>query len=379
MRRSSLYLHLTLRSDTSILHAFANSHRPQSGDHDCAISPPNPNHHSGSPFGARQSAVHIGSSSRHADIVLDGTLLSTPQAYRRCLRVCRISPLARQTNSDIGCSPDPSTPVKPLGQPKYTITKETPPSSSKLASRPQVPDCPPPPLTRPSTVNNLNASPAASPNIQSSVPKPFLAAHEAPSPSSKAVTHPEIPKYRFPPTPPLPKEWNGTHDHAMCVLDTCNYSLNAIVKKLRSAFPELSKAPLTPTMVDKRLRVLDQNPDIDYFRTGLEHANREGLEKARRGKAISTDTGPSGYDTRIPADPRVSTLTSPTSTIDSSFLSSVPSLPDLPKTLREARHESGLSTKTTESSTSQSRHSTRPFDTGFLSHRTPTPEKNASQ
>jgi hypothetical protein len=283
------------------------------------------------------------------------------------------------TSSNIRYSQDPSTPVKPLGQPKYTITKETPPSSSKLASRPPtpVPDCPPPPLTRQSTVNNLTAPSTISPIIEPSASKPFFAAHEAPSSSTEVSTTPEIAVYRFPPTPPLPKEWNGVHDHAMCVLDTCNYSLSAIVKKLRSAFPELSKAPLTPTMVDKRLRVLDQNPDIDYFRTGLEHANREGMEKARRGKTVSTDNGPSGYDTRIPADPRVSTLTSPTSTIDSSLLSSVPSLPDLPKKLIEARQESDLSTKTTSSRASYGQ-STRIFDTGFLSHRTPAPEKTES-
>ncbi|KAI4750411.1 hypothetical protein E4T52_17020 [Aureobasidium sp. EXF-3400] len=289
---------------------------------------------------------------------------------------------AHRRRTDGASDQDPSTPVKPLGQPKYTITKETPPSSSKLASRPPtpVPDCPPPPLTRQSTVNNLTAPSAASPIIQSSVSKPSFAAHEAPSPSSKVPAPTEIPVYRFPPTPPLPKEWNGTHDHAICVLDTCNYSLNAIVKKLRSAFPELSKAPLTPTMVDKRLRVLDQNPDIDYFRTGLEHANREGMEKARRGKAVSTETGPSGYDTQIPADPRVSTLTAPTSTINSSFLSSAPSLPDLPKKFTEARHQSDHSTKTTDSHTSQAGHSTRAFDTGFLSHRTPaTAENDVSQ
>jgi hypothetical protein len=160
----------------------------------------------------------------------------------------------------------------------------------------------------------------------------------------------------------------------MCVLDACNYSLNAIVKKLRTVFSELSKAPLTPNMVDKRLRVLDQNPDIDYFRTGLEHVNREGMEKARRGKAVSTDTGPSGYDTRIPADPRVSTLTAPTSTINSSLLSSVPSLPDLPKKLVEARHESDHSSKTTDSRASYGQ-TTRTLDTGFLSHRTLAPEK----
>ena len=327
------------------------------------------------------SLLHITSSSCLADFVPDGTLLGTSQAHRRRCRVGYISSLVRCIHSNIRCSQDPSTPVKSLGQPKYTITKETPPSSSKLASRPPtpVPDCPPPPLTRQSTVNNLGAPPTASPVIQPSVSKPSFAAHEAPSPSSDIPTTPETIIYRFPPTPPLPKEWNGTHDHAMCVLDTCNYSLNAIVKKLRSAFPELSKAPLTPTMVDKRLRVLDQNPDIDYFRTGLEHANREGMEKARRGKAISTETGPSGYDTRIPADPRVSTLTAPTSTINSSFLSGVPSLPDLPRKLTEARRESTLSNKTTESRTSQPGHSTRPFDTGFLSNRAPASERDVSE
>ncbi|KAI4802535.1 hypothetical protein E4T45_11194 [Aureobasidium sp. EXF-8846] len=283
---------------------------------------------------------------------------------------------AHRKRTDGASDQVPSTPVKPLGQPKYTITKETPPSSSKLASRPPtpVPDCPPPPLTRQSTVNNLTAPSTISPSIEPSVSKPSFAAHEAPSSSSESSASPEVTVYRPLPTPPLPKEWNGTHDHAMCVLDTCNYSLNAIVKKLRTAFPELSKAPLTPNMVDKRLRVLDQNPDIDYFRTGLEHVNREGMEKARRGKAVSTDTGPSGYDTRIPADPRVSTLTAPTSTINSSLLSSVPSLPDLPNKLVEARHESDHSSKTTDSRASHGQ-TTRTFDTGFLSHRAPAPEK----
>ncbi|CAD0091324.1 unnamed protein product [Aureobasidium mustum] len=132
-------------------------------------------------------------------------------------------------------------------------------------------------------------------------------------------------------------------------------------------------------MVDKRLRVLDQNPEIDYFRTGLEHANREGLEKARRGKAVSTDTGPSGYDTRIPADPRVSTLTAPAATIDSSLMSSAPSLPDLPKKLIEARHELELSHKITDSKTSQASAPAQPLESTFLSHRATASEKDVSQ
>lgn len=131
-------------------------------------------------------------------------------------------------------------------------------------------------------------------------------------------------------------------------------------------------------MVDKRLRVLDQNPDIDYFRTGLEHANREGLEKARRGKAVSTDTGPSGYDTRIPADPRVSTLTAPTSTIDSSLISSLPSLPDLPKKLLEAHHKSELSLETTTLKISQANTPVASLESAFLPPRAPTPENETS-
>lgn len=183
---------------------------------------------------------------------------------------------------------------------------------------------------------------------------------------------------RFSPTPPLPEEWTNTHDHAMCVLDTCDYSLDAIIKKLRSAFPELANSPLTQVMIDKRLRVLDQNPDIDYFRTGLEHAKREAMDKARRDKAVSTYSGPSGYDTRIPADPRVSTLTAPTSTIDSSR-TSIPSLPDLPEKLTRNRRQSELSLKTTISKTSQAGVHTQPFETGFLSHRSPTFDKDSSK
>ncbi|KAK6003947.1 hypothetical protein QM012_008797 [Aureobasidium pullulans] len=285
---------------------------------------------------------------------------------------------AHRNRTDRASNHDPSTPVKHPGQSKYTVTKETPPSSSKLASRHPipVPDCPPPPLTRQSTAKTLTAPSIGLSDIQSSMSKHSFTTHEAPS---HAFEPPETTIYRFPPTPPLPKEWNGVHDHAMCVLDTCNYSLNAIVKKLRSAFPELAKSPLTPTMVDKRLRVLDQNLDIDYFRTGLEHANREGLEKARRGKAVSIDTGPSGYDTRIPADPRVSTLTAPTSTIDSSVMSSIPSLPDLPRKLIEDRHKSELSHKTTCCKTSQASGLAPSLESGFLSDRVYTFEKVVSQ
>ncbi|KAI5266227.1 adenylate kinase cytosolic [Aureobasidium subglaciale] len=257
--------------------------------------------------------------------------------------------------------------IKPAGQVKYTITKDTPPSSSKLASSPPtpVPECPPPALTSSSAVNNLVVPSNVPSTIQTSVSKHSFSARDASSPYSTSWAS-DTTTYRFPPTPPLPGQWNSTHDHAMCVLDTCNYSLNAIIRKLRSAFPELLTSPLTQAMIDKRLRVLDQNPGIDYFRTGLEHADREGLEKARRGKLVSTDSGPSGYDTRIPADPRVSTLTAPASTIDSSILSSIPSLPDLPERFIKPRPLSEHSLKIPHLSPAGA--STQPTEPSFLSN-----------
>ena len=71
-------------------------------------------------------------------------------------------------------------------------------------------------------------------------------------------------------TPPLPPTWTKTHDRAICVLDARNYTLLQSIKKLRRAFPELVGMVLTTTMVDKRLRVLDQNIEIEYFKVGLD-------------------------------------------------------------------------------------------------------------
>ncbi|RMY51349.1 hypothetical protein D0865_06400 [Hortaea werneckii] len=71
-------------------------------------------------------------------------------------------------------------------------------------------------------------------------------------------------------TPPLPNSWTHHHDRAICVLDAKGYSLHTIVSHLRKSFPrELRGSILTPAMVDKRLRVLDQDVEIDYWRVGL--------------------------------------------------------------------------------------------------------------
>ncbi|KAI5210494.1 hypothetical protein E4T39_00036 [Aureobasidium subglaciale] len=308
--------------------------------------------------------LHMGVFSAHCKRVDGTTVKYAPSRPRQSM----------STSIDFTQSQDPSTPVKLPGQVKYTITKDTPPSSSKLASRTPtpVPECPPPALTSSSTVNNLAVPSNVPSTIQTSMSKHSFSARDASSPNS-TLSASDTTTYRFPPTPPLPAQWNSTHDHAMCVLDTCNYSLNAIIKKLRSAFPELLTSPLTQAMIDKRLRVLDQNPEIDYFRTGLEHADREVLEKARRGRPVSTDTGPSGFDTRIPADPRVSTLTAPASTIDSSILSSIPSLPDLPERFAKPRPLSEHSFKIPHLLSYVA--STQPDEPGFLSNKPSAYEK----
>ncbi|KAI7621394.1 hypothetical protein KC343_g8038 [Hortaea werneckii] len=71
-------------------------------------------------------------------------------------------------------------------------------------------------------------------------------------------------------TPPLPTGWTQHHDRAICVLDAKGYSLPTIVNHLRKSFPrDLRGSVLTPAMVDKRLRVLDQDVEIDYWRVGL--------------------------------------------------------------------------------------------------------------
>ena len=55
------------------------------------------------------------------------------------------------------------------------------------------------------------------------------------------------------------------HDKAICLLDARNYSHATVVAKLRRVFPEL-QGTLTPLMIDKRLRILDQNVELDYWR-----------------------------------------------------------------------------------------------------------------
>lgn len=86
---------------------------------------------------------------------------------------------------------------------------------------------------------------------------------------------------RVPGTPPLPRNWGRRQDRAICILDASNYSLGGIVAKVRHVFPDLD-GTLTPAMVDKRLRQLDQIIEIDYWAVGLaKNEKQQRREKAK--------------------------------------------------------------------------------------------------
>ncbi|KAK4990757.1 hypothetical protein LTR50_002293 [Elasticomyces elasticus] len=99
---------------------------------------------------------------------------------------------------------------------------------------------------------------------------------------------------RLPASPPFPSAWSPVHDRAICVLDARDYTLTATVTKLRRAFPELHGVTLTPVMVEKRLRILDQIVEIDYWRMGL-----RGHTSADRAGEAQEDAGRNSIDSMI--------------------------------------------------------------------------------
>ncbi|RMZ06797.1 hypothetical protein D0862_04509, partial [Hortaea werneckii] len=91
-------------------------------------------------------------------------------------------------------------------------------------------------------------------------------------------------------TPPLPETWTHHHDRTICVLDAKGYSLPTIVAHVRKSFPrDFRGSLLTPAMVDKRLRVLDQDVEIDYWRVGLGLVRGGGGGCERVGDEESSD------------------------------------------------------------------------------------------
>lgn len=81
-------------------------------------------------------------------------------------------------------------------------------------------------------------------------------------------------KDRIGDTPPLPETWTHRHDKALCVLEFRNYSYNAMVSKMRRAYPEL-EGVLTATAIEKRLRQLDQDVEVRYWQEAIEAMDRE--------------------------------------------------------------------------------------------------------
>lgn len=69
--------------------------------------------------------------------------------------------------------------------------------------------------------------------------------------------------------PSLPPVWSASHDRAICALDTQNFAIPDIIKKLYLSFPELAAFIITSPMIDTRLQCLDQVPEIDYFKLGF--------------------------------------------------------------------------------------------------------------
>ncbi|KAJ9641959.1 hypothetical protein H2199_005174 [Coniosporium tulheliwenetii] len=79
--------------------------------------------------------------------------------------------------------------------------------------------------------------------------------------------------------PPLPASWTSAHDQAICMLDAKAVPVTSIAARLKRAFPDLRAVAVTPAMVERRLRCLDQIPEVDYWRRAL-----AGVRKGKWGE-----------------------------------------------------------------------------------------------
>lgn len=193
---------------------------------------------------------------------------------------------------------------------------------------------------------------------------------------------------RLPPTPPLPGNWTIVHDRAICVLDACGYSVSETVKKLHSAFQELAGQVLTPPMIDKRLRMLDEDIEVDYFQIGLNRLTAKTNDPDQTSHIKSKGGG----SHRRQVSNKSSLPSSPT------FSKITPEWEESHMNLHDVLSEGRLPTKVlkhpppqlftaklisqvtfAESDTSSTTHSksntvstvrSQPFGTGFLSYRT---------
>jgi hypothetical protein len=148
----------------------------------------------------------------------------------------------------------------PLGMPPTPPRKNSPVPSTCSSNKENHPPPPaPPPRCTSSSSAPILGSTSRRPNGSEAEPSSV-------SPRRPRIFHTtSIHNDRFLDLPPLPDAWSVQHDKAICLLDSRNYSHATIVGKLRRVFPEL-QGTLTPLMIDKRLRILDQNVELDYWR-----------------------------------------------------------------------------------------------------------------
>lgn len=109
---------------------------------------------------------------------------------------------------------------------------------------------------------------------------------------------------RLPNTPEMPAEWVHLHDRAICILDTREYTHEEMVKKMKSSFPELERKYLSPAMIDKQLRIMDQKVEIPYWRVGIAALDKEmqkEKEKEKRGHTLSPRTAKNGDKSQSPS------------------------------------------------------------------------------
>ncbi|OQN99547.1 hypothetical protein B0A48_14689 [Cryoendolithus antarcticus] len=184
--------------------------------------------------------------------------VSMPLIGRRHRRSYTISsPLGTEVNA----FPSPLVNLRAQTPP---IRSRTPHDKENIApDSPLLPDLP--------TTVSFDVSKGKKP-IRPAVPRP------ASPPRARVFHTTSIVNDRFFDVLPLPQAWTQQHDRAICVLDSRNYSPLAIVSKLRRVFPELI-GTLTPLMIEKRLRILDQNVEIDYWRIGTASSTSETREQ----------------------------------------------------------------------------------------------------
>lgn len=89
---------------------------------------------------------------------------------------------------------------------------------------------------------------------------------------------------------PLPLAWSTSHDRAICILDAQDHSLAAIVLLLKRSFLELAGATLTLDALERRLKILDQNIELDYWAVSqriLENSSDDGTGTVEEGGLLS--------------------------------------------------------------------------------------------